>query len=73
MQQAGQVAEQAEEEVEERVEGAEGALDPDCWWGLVGDRGGERGEGDGPAMGGKRTAMRARKRSELEPMVVGVR
>ena len=68
---AGDVAEAAEGDIDERVGGTEADFDPYWWSGNVSNVVGPGSEIENvPAIGGKRTAIRARKMSQQDIVTV---
>ena len=74
MDEAGEVAEAAEGDIDEGVGGTETDFDPYCWSGKCQQCGWSRQRNrDVPAIGGKRTAIRARKMSPQDIVAVLLR
>ena len=73
MDQAGDVAEAAEGDIDEGVSGADPNFDPYCWSGMLATWWSRQRSRAVPAIGGKRTAIRARKMSPQHIVAVLLR
>jgi hypothetical protein len=73
MDEAGEVTEAAEGDIDEGVSGTEADFDPYCWSGMLATWWPRQRNRDVPAIGGKRTAIRARKMSPQDIVAVLLR